>query len=388
MKPQEVLDWVVDEFDKYSYLKRVQTNIEVDASTMKATHVEKYTEWTPTSIKVSLVDVTDPGKPKLLGSDLLNNELGCVPVECARFKPSKVEKYFGESFLRDLAFISREIMNLTSLLQEFLYRQCFNLLAMEDDDTVEEAEQLQGEVGTANLLKYPKGAHVPSYVTPPVAPATFLQSEREANINAMYRIAAQDTVNELFNGGKASGFSKSQSFQRTVPKIATRADSLEDLETRLMKLTTTFAGKGDWKGTVKYKDHYEVTNLADSLSQMSTLFKDLQIQSKTFAQTQLKRMVSEFDGKLTSEDLAKVNSEIDAIDWDEWFDIQKLAYIGRAASSPDAALGFGLEPGAGSPGGAPPVPGKDSPTAPSTAQRPSASSSTIAAASSKTPVKK
>lgn len=384
VRADEVLDWAVDDFDTYIYLKRVQSNTKIDPVTMKAQFLEVYTEWTPESIKISTIDVTNPNKPILGAAQILANEVKCVPFEVIRFKRSKVDRYVGESFLRDLAYISREVMNLTSLLQEFLYRQCFNVLAIEDDDGVEETEQMQGDVGTANLMKYPKGAKAPTYITPPVAPAQFLQNEREANINAMYRIAAQDTVNELFNGGKSSGFSKSQSFQRTVPKIATRADVLEDLETRLMRLTAKFGGKPEWDGSIKYKDHYEVTNLADSLAQMGTLFKDLQIRSKTFASTQLKRMVAEFDGKLSQEDLAKVNKEIDAIDYDEWFDTQTLAFIGRAATAPDASLAFNDAPPIPADGsGQPPTPGKDSPTSPTTPQRPTASTSTIQAASSK-----
>lgn len=388
VRPDEVLDWITDKFDRFMYLKRVQTTTAVNPQTMQHSVEEVYTEWTPTTVKVSTIDVTDPGKPKLSGSTTVSNQVGVVPFEVIRFKRSKVEKYIGESFLRDMAFIAREVMNLTSLLQEFLYRQCFNILAIEDDDTVEEQEQMQGDVGTANVMKYPKGAKAPTYITPPVQPADFLQKERENNITAMYRIAAQDTVNELFNGGKSSGFSKSQSFHRTVPKIATRADSLEDLEMKLMRLTAKFAGKSGWNGSVKYKDHYEVTNLADSLSQMGTLFKDLQIQSKTFAKTQLKRMVAEFDGKLSPEDLQKVNDEIDGINYDEWFDLQKLAFIGRAASSPAGDATFGL-PVTADPNGAEKVPvkGKDTPTAPSTPQRPTASSSTVQAASTKTPKK-
>ncbi len=384
MRADEVLDWVVDDFENFMYLKRVQNSTEVDPQTMQVTRLEVYTEWTPTNIKVSKVDVTKPGKPLLVNTTDLINEVGCVPVEVVRFKRSKVDSYVGESFLRDISYISREVMNLTSLLQEFLYRQCFNMLAMEEDDNVPELDQMQGDIGTANILKYPKGATVPTYITPPVAPAQFLQQERGNNIDAMFKIAAQDTESELFNGGKASGFSKSQSFQRTVPKIATRADALEDLETRLMRLTAKFAGKDTWQGSIKYKDHYEVTNLADSLSQMSSLFKDLQIQSNTFANTQLKRMVSLFDGKLSQEDLAKVNKEIDDMDMDEWFDTQKLAFIGRAAAAPDAALAFDDQtPATGA--GLPPVPGKDSPTSPTTAQSPTPTASTVQAASTKTP---
>jgi hypothetical protein len=382
VRADEVLDWVVDDFDRYTYIKRIQKTTTVERSTMKMIVVEKYTEWTPDEIKISTIDVTDASKPVFQGAALSVNEVGSVPFEVVRFKRSKIEDYMGESFLRDLSFIAREIMNLTSLLQEFLYRQCFNVLAMEKDDNIEESEQLDGDIGTANLLKYPKGSHVPAYVSPPVQPAEFLARERESRIESMFRIASQDAQSDMFNGGKSSGFSKSQSFQKTVPKIATRADMLEGLENRLMKLTMKYAGRDTWDGSIKYKDHYEVTNLADALSQMATMFKDLQIQSKTFASTQLKRMVSEFDGKLSPDDLKKVEKEIDDINWDEWFDTQKLAFIGRSTSSPEAAATFGLDPITGEPTTGP-VKGKDTPTAPSTPQRPSATSATIHAASTK-----
>lgn len=382
IRPDEVLDWVLDEFDNFLYLKRREDRVDFDDNTLRVTPVERYTEWTRTKVKVSEIrTVDDRPTVKVISEDA--NELQQVPIEAVRFKRSKLNKFMGESFLRDLAFIGREVMNLTSLLQEFLYRQCFNILAMPEDANVPETESMQGEVGTANMLRFPNSSsHVPQYITPPVQPAQFLQSEREANINAMYRIAAQDTVNELFNGGKSSGFSKSQSFHRTVPKIATRADALENLEMRLMSLTMKYLGKA-WDGAVKYKDHYEVTNLADSLSQMGTMFKELQIQSKTFAKTQLKRMVAEFDGKLTPEDRAAVEKEIDGINFDEWFDMHKLAYIGRAAQSPDIGTAFGqapVDPNA-------PVKGKDTSASAATPQRAQGTSTEIQAESSKTPSK-
>src|SRR5208282_3048933 len=109
------------------------------------------------------------------------------------------------------------------------------------------------------------------------------------------------------------------------------------MEMRLMSLTFQFMGK-EWKGSVKYKDHYQITNLTDALSQLSTLFKDLQINSKTFAEMQMKRMIDEFDGKLTPDQRKKVYEEIEGIDWDEWFDTMKLSFLGRAALAPETAL--------------------------------------------------
>jgi hypothetical protein len=53
------------------------------------------------------------------------------------------------------------------------------------------------------------------------------------------------------------------------------------------------------------------------------------------------RLVHEFDGKLPYETLQKIEKEISEMNWIEWSDTQKLAYIGRAALAPEAAEAFG-----------------------------------------------
>lgn len=360
IKPQEVLDWIVDDFDKYTYLKRFQIQ-EVFEGGQKST-LEKYMEWTPKSVLISLVDVTNPAKPKLLPKQIITNQIGEVPIVPIRYKRSKKNKEIGDAFLKDLAMQNREVMNITSLLQEFLYRQCFNILAMEVDAQLPTKDQAEGNVGTANLLQYPKGAKAPEYISPDASPADKLHEERQTLINEMYRRAAQDTVNELFNGMKRSGFSQAQSFSNTVPRIASRAETLEKAEVRLMQLTLKYMGK-TWDGRIKYKDRYEITNISDALSQLTQLFKDLQMPSETFVKTELKRMVHEIDGKLTADEIAKVEAEIDAMDFAEWQDSQKLALLGKAAMSPEVGKPFGDSVTAV-------TPGKDKPAASKPTRKP------------------
>lgn len=335
VKPQEVLDWVVDEFDKFSYWKRFQLTDEIVGGSR--TTYEKYTEWTPTDITISKIDVTNPQKPKLLPKQIITNKLGEVPVVPVRYKRSKRFKEMGEAFLKDLAMQNREVMNLTSLLQEFLYRQCFNILAVQVDTQLPTQEQSEGEIGTANMLHYPKGAEAPSYISPSADPADKIHEERQTIVNEMYKRAAQDTVNELFNGVKRSGFSQAQSFSTTVPRIASRAETLEKAENRLMELTMAYMGK-TWDGRIKYKDRYELTNLTDALSQLTQLFTQLQMPSQTFVKTELKRMVKEYDGKIPADILLKIEAEIDAMKYDQWQETMKAALIG-APKPTDGANG-------------------------------------------------
>lgn len=331
VKPEEITDWVVDEFGAYLYVKRKQYTTRIDGA-MNVLSVERYTEYTPEEIVVSEIDITTPGKPRYLGRQVLVNELRRVPLVVARHKRSKKDPYMGLSFLRDFAFNNREIMNLTSLLQEFLYRQAFNILTMQvDTNGLPQQEGSDTIIGANNILEFPKDADRPDYIYPPAEPARFIQDERSRIQQEMFRRAAQDTLNELFNGEKASGFSQAQSFSKTVPFISSRADILETVENQLMQLTMEMMSK-DWDGKIKYKDRYELTNLTDALTQLQILVRDLQLPSEEFVKQELKRMVREFDGKLPVDVRTKIEKEIEDSDFDTWKKTQKEALVGKSAS--------------------------------------------------------
>jgi hypothetical protein len=338
IRPDEILDWVTDSFDKYSYVKRRQEITDISNGVHRL--LERYTEWEGLNIKVTDIDVTNPNKPILLSPVITDNQVGEIPIVLFRYKRHKKYRFMGSSFLTDLSYNNREVMNLTSLLQEFLYRQAFNILAVQMDGTLPTYNQMEGEQGSANLMQYPKEANAPSYIAPSSEPAKFIAEERQFVVNEMYKRAAQDTVNELFNGVKSSGFSKQQGFSTTVPKIATRAETLEKGENRLMELTLMYMSK-KWDGKIKYKDRYELTNISDALQQMTLLFKDLQMPSETFVKEELIRMVHEFDGKIPIEIMNTITAEINAMDFAEWQDAQKLALIGKAAISPEVGTAFG-----------------------------------------------
>jgi hypothetical protein len=316
LRPDEITDWVTDAFDQYVYVKRCEPVTSLDTSG-KVASLERYTEWYLDKIKVSEIDVSDPSKPVLLPSYEIPNALKEIPLVPVRFKRSKKDSVIGNSFLRDMASAAKEILNLTSLEQEFLYRQCFNILAMEAEESLPFKDQEEGESGTSNALIYPRGAKPPQYIAPSSEPADKIAKTMARVASSMLRRATQSLVNELFNGGKASGFSKAQSFSTTVPKIATRAETLERAEVRLMQLTMR-CKNSVWTGTVKYKDHYEITNITDWLTQFSIMLHDLGMPSPTFALEEMKKAINLFDAKLTPETKAKVYQELEAKINDAW----------------------------------------------------------------------
>jgi hypothetical protein len=333
IKPNEVIDWVTDEFEVLEYLKRCQPIAKNVSGTTR--QFEKYTEWYTDHIVISVVDVTNSRKPELVSQEALPNSLGKIPIEVIRHKRSKRYRYMGNSFLRDFAYNNREVMNLTSLLQEFLYRQAFNILAKETDGNVPFRDQADGAIGTANVLEYPKGADAPTYISPPADPAQFIAEERQRLINEMFKRASQDMMSELFNGEKSSGFSQAQSFSKTVPFIATRADNLEKAENALMALTMQLQGQ-KWDGTVKYKDRYELTNITDAITQLTSVFRDLMMPSETFVKTELWKLVQELDGKIPQDDLLKIKEEIESMDFEEWQQNQLDALVGKGGGTSPA----------------------------------------------------
>jgi hypothetical protein len=292
-------------------------DISHDQITGEKKYHETYREWFADRVRVTVLDVTNDKRVVVVSKEERPLPIRELPVVCITYKHSKKYKGMGNSFLRDIASTNRSVLNITSLVDEFLYRQCFNILAKEQDTMFPMQNASQGNVSTSNVVYFPKGGQPPQYITPPADPARFLQEERQSNINEIFRQAVQDLRSDLANGEKSSGMAQSMSFSRTVPFIATWAQCLEDAENKLFRLTWLFNGK-KWSGKIKYKDHYELTNLVDSMTNLLMLFKDLALPSKTFAIAELKRLVKEHDGKLPVEDLVKVMQEIDALDFDEW----------------------------------------------------------------------
>lgn len=215
---------------------------------------------------------------------------------------------------------------------------CFNVLAMEKETGIPLFDAKEAEIGTSNVITFPKGAKTPAYVSPPVDPAKFLQDERQRIITEMFKRAAQNLVSEFSNGEKSSGFSQAQSFSTTVPHIASRAETLEHGEYLLMEKTFAITNK-TFNGVIHYKDRYEITNIADALTNLLIIFKDLVLPSETFAKEELKRIVHEFDGKLPPETLNKVYAEIDKMSYEEWINKVKVTKTSPGMQQKDKSTG-------------------------------------------------
>ena len=306
VKPYEICDWRKDKFGNFIYVKRYVDNGDGSGT---------YYEYTNDDIKITEVATNTNGELEIILSKNVINSLKKIPFVHVLLKESRLYPGKGISFLNDLAYNNREILRLTSVLQEFLYKQCFNFLVKENGETVETGGDV--EIGSSNVMTIPAGAKFPQYVSPPVDPARELANERALIKNEMFIRAAQDAMKEMFNGVSASGFSQAQSFYKTIPFISSRAEILETAENELFELTCLYLNRA-FMGSIKYKDRYEITSLTDALTQFSALVKDLQMPSEEFVKHQLKRLAREYDGKMPIDVLNKVLDDIDNMDFTSW----------------------------------------------------------------------
>lgn len=338
VNPLEVLDWRIDQTGNYIFLKRRECMSYYDYTTGDYVDAERYSEWYPTHKQISVVDVTDPKKPAILSQADTPNTWQEIPFIPVIYKRSKANNDLGMSFLQDIAFQNRQIFNLTSLLDEFLFRQCFNVLVMETSSMVPRKEQVDGNIGNSNVLEVPAATKLkPEYLSPPVAPAEFLQAERQHIAEEMYRIAAQDLMSEVYTGTGRSGDAIKQAFSRTIPVIAKTADMLQQSERRIFGLWAKMLGKNWSSGKISYRDDYSVTNLQDLILQLTSIFNSIHILSPTFVREEWKRIIHEFDGKIDADTMAKIIEEITAVS-----DQAIVNIIVPPVVPPDQQAGFGV----------------------------------------------
>ncbi|MFW5798403.1 MAG: hypothetical protein ACOCXX_01985 [Planctomycetota bacterium] len=218
------------------------------------------------------------------GPEAGHHGLGVVPIVRCTFERSRRYPGMGLSTLNDIALVNREVFNLSSLLQEFLARQCFNFLVLDEDLLSDEGRR---KLGTSNALPGRPGAVLPQYVSPPVDPAAFLQSEREQAIREIYRLALLPTVQATGRSQPASGIARAYDFHDASGVLASRAARLEQVERQLAHLAAAWLGI---EATVEidYPRDFSATDLADELTRAIKAL-DLDI-SPTFNREMKKRL--------------------------------------------------------------------------------------------------
>ena len=233
------------------------------------------------------------------------HDLGRVPIVTVYNIESKKYARFGVSALADIAPINRSIYNWSSLNDEFLYRQCFNILAIP-----ESPGSKRRKIGIGNALSYPiEASKAPHYIYPPVQPGEYLLKNIDSAIKQIYRLAVLAGPVATEAKRSQSGISKAYDFHEANQNLIKKAKNLEQAEVEIAKLCAAWEGVKDLSPIIEYPTDFNIESMADSLKAEFDLLR-MNI-SDRFNKTVKKRIVTRYM-KHDSRDLEKIFSEIEA----------------------------------------------------------------------------
>lgn len=301
--PPDVVDWAIDADGSYRWIRfRETATDESDPFSSRSKTKRIYRTWTRDTFTVH----DDAGLLIEEGT----HGLGEVPAVLIPIREHMTYMDVGESLLTDIAMLNRAIYNYRSLLDEFLYRQCFNFLALATDEslTPERIKALMQEYGINNATFYPAKAGPPSYVSPPSDPAEMIMKAIDMAAREIVELAKlQDRKS---SSSEKSGIAHAYEFQESNAAFAKIAKNLEDGERKIIRLYYKWQKKDDVTVSIEYPSDFNITTLADQIEEgLSALSMNI---SDTFNAELKKRMVSVILPDLDPETEDTIEEEIDS----------------------------------------------------------------------------
>jgi hypothetical protein len=234
------------------------------------------------------------------GPEGAEHSLGRVPVVRVYNERSVLHPGMGVSLIADIAPISRRIYNLSSLLDEFLYKQCFSFLAWPGEITPE-------TIGANNVAQFdPQSGASPLYVSPPTDPAAFLESQIEKNVAEIFRLARL----EYASVGAESGVAKAYDFHDASSVLARKAAAFERAEEEIADVFFLWV-REEPRCTIAYPREFAVRSLDKELEE-SMMLISAGISEK-FSRKLKKQLVRKVLPNLPARDAAEIDREIDGV---------------------------------------------------------------------------
>lgn len=214
--------------------------------------------------------------------DAGDHELGVVPG----FPHDHVigeHRYSAPAMINDIAYLDRAVANYLSNLDAIIQDQTFSQLAIpaqamspgtgagagSDDDPY--AKIL--EMGTKRIFTYDgEGGARPEFISPDPRQAQLIVEVINKIINEIYHtlgLAGERTKQDNSIGiDNSSGVAKAYDFERVNSLLASKADSLENSENRLVDLINRWHGRTPNAPSelVKYPDTFDVRSLFDEFT--------------------------------------------------------------------------------------------------------------------------
>ena len=230
------------------------------------------------------------------------HNFGEVPVTVFYNKESLIYNLpIGLSALKTIAEIDRKVYNMNSLLDEFLYRQCFVQLVMD--------EKMLGkiiETGTTRVLVGKEDDLKPFFLEPGTGSAEYIVSERDRFVDSAYKHGMVRGDNYVTKQTDQSGVSKAYDLHDSNQNIAQKSKNMEAGENNIHRLLKDFHGEVN----AIYPYNFDIKTLNEELKETLDIFK-ADMGSVTYARSKAMSLVNRDLENADPELLKKIKSELE-----------------------------------------------------------------------------
>lgn len=313
--PTMILDYSKDDFGNYNWILIKEICNDDLNPLYYSEEIYNYRLITKDQITLYYSDgMIQPGYP-------IDNELGIVPI--IKMVVTDVDDNgVGESLLKDIALINRDIYNTCSLRSEELYNVAFpQLYGPPQKPKDKGVRQDTIETGVGQYWQIPnKDSVMPGYLSPDTSTITY----KDQNINMMIlevmRLAGLQKDDAVMSSSDMSGISKAISFLDTNESFADKAKKLQNIEGKIWFLIKKYDLIND-NIQVDYPHEFDI------LSKTEKLRIGMDLQSISDSQTANNIMflnLMEDNFPLTDDQYNEIKKEIEENDTDENIDQSEI----------------------------------------------------------------
>jgi hypothetical protein len=270
--PEQLLDYAFDDMGDLTWaLIKECVRDDADPINSSGDEVERFRLWTKTEWR--LYQEVKEGRRKVVKLvDQGAHNLGLVPVVLADNIISD-EEYCAPSLIGDIAYLDRAVANYLSNLDAIIQDQTFSQLAMPAQNVLpgEDNYTKLTEMGTKRIFLYDgEGGAQPFFLSPDPKQASMIIETINKIISEIYHtvgLAGERTKQDNAMGiDNSSGVAKAFDFERVNALLAAKADSLEVVENKIVKIVAAWNGeeaKVEDRDLVSYPDDFDTRGLYD-----------------------------------------------------------------------------------------------------------------------------
>jgi|GEM_PF-482662 len=272
--PKQLLDYSKDDNGELNWILVLESKRDDEDPLSSSGEVRpRYRLWTKTEWSLLEEQKTKGGKSVVVIVDHGEHNLGEVPV-ILHDNIISDEEFTSPSLIDDIAYLDRACANYLSNLDAIIQDQTFSQLAMPAQNVLpgEDNYTKLVEMGTNRTFLYDgEGGAQPFYLSPDPKQAHVILAVISKIINEIYHtvgLAGERTKEDNAAGiDNSSGVAKAYDFERVNALLQAKADSLEVLENKLVRLVALWNGEekqlDGLEELVEYPNNFDTRGLYD-----------------------------------------------------------------------------------------------------------------------------